>query len=88
MKHAIIAIEDRRFYTNDGVDLRGIGRALVQDVIAKKAVQGGSTITQQFVKIALAAQDHRTRLREAARGRARLPPHAQVVEGARSSATT
>ena len=28
MKHAIIAIEDRRFYTNDGVDLRGIGRAL------------------------------------------------------------
>ena len=32
MKHAIIAIEDKRFYTNDGVDLRGIGRALYQDV--------------------------------------------------------
>ena len=29
MKHAIIAIEDQRFYTNNGVDLRGIGRALV-----------------------------------------------------------
>ena len=28
MKHAIVAIEDRRFYTNSGVDLRGIGRAL------------------------------------------------------------
>ena len=69
MKHAIIAIEDKRFYTNDGVDLRGIGRALYQDVLAQKAVQGGSTIAQQFVKNALAAQDRRTlfvKLREAA----------------------
>ena len=69
MKHAIIAIEDRRFYTNEGVDLRGIGRALYQDVVQKKVVQGGSTITQQFVKNALAAQDDRTlfqKLREAA----------------------
>ncbi|MEO8690930.1 MAG: transglycosylase domain-containing protein, partial [Solirubrobacteraceae bacterium] len=69
MKHAIIAIEDKRFYTNDGVDLRGIGRALYQDVVAKKAVQGGSTIAQQFVKNSLAAQDRRTlfvKLREAA----------------------
>src|SRR5215204_5959251 len=69
MKHAMIAIEDKRFYTNDGVDLRGIGRALYQDVLAQKAVQGGSTITQQFVKNALAAQDRRTlfvKLREAA----------------------
>src|SRR3954447_4213658 len=46
MKHAIIAIEDRRFYTNDGVDLRGIARAAVQDVTNKKAVQGASTIPQ------------------------------------------
>ena len=38
MKHAIIAVEDRRFYTNEGVDLRGIGRAFVQDVLARKAV--------------------------------------------------
>ncbi len=69
MKHAIIAIEDKRFYTNDGVDLRGIGRALYQDLVAKKAVQGGSTIAQQFVKNSLAAQDRRTlfvKLREAA----------------------
>src|SRR5689334_9092466 len=69
MKHAIISIEDRRFYTNEGVDLRGIGRALWQDVVAQQAVQGGSTITQQFVKNALAAQDRRTvfeKLREAA----------------------
>src|SRR6476661_1310012 len=69
MKHAIISIEDRRFYTNEGVDLRGIARALWQDVVAQHAVQGGSTITQQFVKNALAAQDRRTvfeKLREAA----------------------
>ena len=32
MKHAIISIEDRRFYTNSGVDLRGIARAAVEDV--------------------------------------------------------
>jgi penicillin-binding protein 1A len=69
MKHAIIAIEDRRFYTNEGYDLRGIGRALYQDVLNQSAVQGGSTITQQFVKNALAAQNDRTlfvKLREAA----------------------
>jgi penicillin-binding protein 1A len=69
MKQAIIAIEDRRFYTNQGYDLRGIGRALWQDVVNQRVVQGGSTITQQFVKNALAAQDDRTlfvKLREAA----------------------
>src|SRR5919109_499854 len=69
MKHAIIAIEDRRFYTNEGVDLRGIARAFYQDVVQKKVVQGGSTITQQLVKNELAAQDDRTifqKLREAA----------------------
>ena len=69
MKHAIIAIEDRRFYTNDGVDLRGIARALYQDIVQQRVVQGGSTITQQFVKNELAAQNERTvfqKLREAA----------------------
>jgi penicillin-binding protein 1A len=69
MRHAIIAIEDRRFYTNEGVDLRGIGRALWQDVVQQRVVQGGSTITQQFVKNATAAQQERTlfnKLREAA----------------------
>jgi penicillin-binding protein 1A len=69
MRNAIIAIEDRRFYQNAGVDLRGIARAFVQDVVQKKAVQGGSTITQQFVKNALRAQNQRTifqKLREAA----------------------
>jgi penicillin-binding protein 1A len=69
MKQAVIAIEDRRFYTNAGIDLRGIARALYQDIRAQKAIQGGSTITMQFVKNALAAQGERTlfqKLREAA----------------------
>jgi penicillin-binding protein 1A len=69
MQHAIVAIEDRRFYQNSGVDLKGIGRALFQDVVERRAVQGGSTIAQQFVKTALAAQDERTifqKAREAA----------------------
>src|SRR3954453_2912680 len=59
MQNAVIATEDRRFYTNDGVDLRGIARAFVADFVSGKTVQGGSTITQQFVKNRLAAQDDR-----------------------------
>jgi penicillin-binding protein 1A len=69
MKFAIIAVEDQRFYENSGVDLRGIARAFVNDVIKGGARQGGSTITQQFVKNALEAQDQRTvfqKLRESA----------------------
>jgi penicillin-binding protein 1A len=69
MRNAIIAIEDRRFYENSGVDVRGIARAFTQDILQRKAVQGGSTIAQQFVKNALQAQADRTvfqKLREAA----------------------
>ncbi|HEX2162196.1 MAG TPA: transglycosylase domain-containing protein, partial [Thermoleophilaceae bacterium] len=67
--NAVIAIEDRRFYDHEGVDYRGIARALFQDILARRAAQGGSTITQQFVKNALAAQSDRSvfqKLREAA----------------------
>ena len=60
MKHAVISIEDRRFYENSGIDLRGMGRALVSDIQSGSAVQGASTITQQFVKNALEAADNRT----------------------------
>jgi penicillin-binding protein 1A len=69
MKEAVVAIEDERFYEHRGVDFQGIARALYQDVLSGSAQQGGSTITQQFVKNALAAQDSRTilqKLREAA----------------------
>jgi penicillin-binding protein 1A len=69
IKNAVIAIEDRRFYEHEGVDYKGIARALWQDILRQKAVQGGSTITQQFVKNALSAQGNRSvfqKLREAA----------------------
>jgi penicillin-binding protein 1A len=69
LKNAVIAIEDRRFYEHEGVDYLGIARAFVQDVAVRSAAQGGSTITQQFVKNALAAQNDRTvfqKLRESA----------------------
>ena len=69
MQRAIISVEDERFYENDGVDLRGIGRALVTDLTTRSAAQGGSTITQQFVKNTTQAQNRRTvleKIREAA----------------------
>src|SRR3954453_17830154 len=69
IKNAVIAIEDKRFYEHEGVDLRGMSRALWSDITSGGAVQGASTITQQFVKNALTAQNDRTvfeKLREAA----------------------
>ncbi len=50
MKQAIVAVEDRRFFEHRGVDARAIGRALWADINEKGVVQGGSTITQQFIK--------------------------------------
>ncbi|MSW84861.1 MAG: hypothetical protein F2832_09000 [Actinobacteria bacterium] len=64
MRNAIISVEDERFFENSGVDLKGIGRAFVQDVVRGGSRQGGSTITQQFVKNALQAQDQRTVLQK------------------------
>jgi penicillin-binding protein 1A len=69
VKEAVISIEDKRFATNSGVDVRGIARAFVQDILHKGTVQGASTIEQQFIKNALQAQSHRTifeKLRETA----------------------
>jgi penicillin-binding protein 1A len=69
VKDAVVSIEDKRFWTNSGVDLRGIARAFVDDIEHKGAAQGASTIEEQFIKNALAAQSHRTifeKLREAA----------------------
>jgi penicillin-binding protein 1A len=60
IKNAVVSIEDARFYSHSGVDFEGIGRALVKDVLSQSAAQGGSTITEQFVKNALAAQSSRT----------------------------
>jgi penicillin-binding protein 1A len=50
MRKAIIAVEDRRFYENNGIDYIGIVRALRSDVSAGALEQGGSTIEQQLVR--------------------------------------
>jgi penicillin-binding protein 1A len=68
MRNAVISVEDRRFWSDQGVDLRGIGRAFLADVTGG-STQGASTIAQQFVKNALSEQNNRTvfeKLREAA----------------------
>ena len=50
LKKAVVASEDRNFYSHRGVDLRGTLRALVADLRGQRVEQGGSTITQQYVK--------------------------------------
>jgi len=50
LPRATVAIEDRRFWKHGGVDYVGIARAAWKDVTAGKAVEGGSTITQQLVR--------------------------------------
>ncbi len=49
-QNALIAIEDNRFYSHHGVDVRGTFRALFRDALGGGASQGGSTLTQQYVK--------------------------------------
>ncbi len=50
LQKAVVAIEDSRFYEHGGIDVRGIARALVKDVVKGKLAEGGSTITQQLIK--------------------------------------
>ena len=57
MKQAIVAVEDKRFFEHNGVDVRGIVRAAWEDVRNKAVVEGGSTITQQYVKNAYSRND-------------------------------
>jgi penicillin-binding protein 1A len=52
LKEAVVADEDRNFYKEGGIDLRGIVRAAVADIRSNRVVEGGSTITQQYVKLA------------------------------------
>ncbi len=54
LQDAVIAIEDERFYHHNGVDWYGIARAFWINVVKGGVVQGGSTITQQYVKNTLA----------------------------------
>ena len=47
---AVVAVEDKRFYTHRGIDLRSIGRAVVVNIRELSLAEGGSTITQQLAK--------------------------------------
>ena len=53
VRNAVLAIEDERFYEHDGFDLRAIIRAARSNLEAGGISQGGSTITQQYVKLAI-----------------------------------
>jgi len=57
VKNAFIVAEDRRFYEHNGVDLWGIGRALLTNFKNKGVIEGGSTITQQLARIVFLSQD-------------------------------
>ena len=47
----LLAVEDNKFWTHNGVDIRAISRAMIQNLTSGAITQGGSTITQQIVKL-------------------------------------
>ncbi len=51
IKEAIVATEDKNFYNHPGYDLCGVARSMVENAIARRVVQGGSTITQQLSRM-------------------------------------
>ena len=77
---AVLAVEDADFYLHKGVNARAVVRALTQNVSAGEIQQGGSTITQQLVKNALAHVEPRPRPQEQG-GRAGLPARAGAHQG-------
>ena len=50
LKKALVTTEDRQFYSHSGIDLKGIARAILRDILAGEFVEGASTITQQLTK--------------------------------------
>ncbi|MBQ8043685.1 MAG: penicillin-binding protein [Clostridia bacterium] len=50
MQQALIVMEDKRFYSHNGIDLIGLARALAIDIMTLSKKQGASTITQQLIK--------------------------------------
>src|SRR5438477_1124175 len=57
MPDAVVAVEDRNFYQEPGVDPGGIARAALVDLKAGNGVEGASTITQQLVKVRMLGSD-------------------------------
>ena len=66
MVKAIVSIEDYRFYQHGALDLKGTLRALITNQASGGVVQGGSSITQQMVKLTLVQQAHTKAERAAA----------------------
>lgn len=64
VQDAVIAIEDERFYRHRGVDVRAIMRALRANALAGEVAEGGSTITQQYVKKVLLEDESQTLARK------------------------
>ena len=50
LQNAVVAVEDSRFYEHGGIDVRGIARAALKNVVKGRLAEGGSTITQQLIK--------------------------------------
>lgn len=63
VQHAIIAIEDRRFYQHHGIDTRSVIRAFLSNLMSHRLDQGGSTLTEQLVKRALLQRDNTLQLK-------------------------
>lgn len=57
LQNAVIATEDERFFKHWGIDLHGVGRALVNNIFKGRVVEGGSTITQQLARALFLTQD-------------------------------
>lgn len=51
LSEALIAIEDERFYQHSGIDTQGLVRAVLTDLYRHRALQGGSTLSQQLMKV-------------------------------------
>lgn len=71
LRNAIVAAEDRRFYTHNGVDAIGLARAVRRDIQKGEAEQGASTITQQLVKAVYYPEDDAGILRDRAESAAK-----------------
>jgi len=57
LKEVVVAVEDRRFYQHNGLDARGIGRAIWNNLRAGSKAEGGSTITQQLARTLFLSQE-------------------------------
>jgi penicillin-binding protein 1A len=57
LKQAFVAIEDSRFYQHDGVDYKGVARAMVSNLTSKSLVEGASSINQQLARMVYLNQE-------------------------------